>query len=149
MRISFEQFLPILQTISKSKDHSTAEDFIEGFRVFDKDQNGYISAAELRHLLTNLGKLWQWYTNLHTTVRVGMHIRIRCWNALICLMIKDRFGIFFILIFSAMLRVNFDSAIMEKNTWVSGEALEEPQATGTFSTWLHTEGQVLTTHPSI
>ncbi len=48
-------FLPILQTVSKNRDPSTLEDFVEGFRVFDKEQNGTISSAELRHLLTSLG----------------------------------------------------------------------------------------------
>ena len=56
MRVSFEMFLPILQTVSKNRDTNTIEDFIEGFRVFDKEQNGTISSAELRHLLTSLGK---------------------------------------------------------------------------------------------
>lgn len=28
----------------------------EAFKVFDKDGNGYISAAELRHVMTNLGE---------------------------------------------------------------------------------------------
>lgn len=53
--MSFEVFLPILQAISKNRSADTAEDFIEGLRHFDKDGNGYISSAELRHLLTTLG----------------------------------------------------------------------------------------------
>jgi len=28
---------------------------IEAFKVFDRDGNGLISAAELRHVMTNLG----------------------------------------------------------------------------------------------
>jgi len=55
-RISFETFLPIYSTISKNRSNDTAEDFIEGLRHFDKDGNGYISSAELRHLLTTLGE---------------------------------------------------------------------------------------------
>jgi myosin light chain 6 len=55
-RISFETFLPILSTISKNREKPVLEDFIEGFRVFDKEQNGFIHSAELRHLLTNLGE---------------------------------------------------------------------------------------------
>lgn len=55
-RISFETFLPILQTINKNKCTDQAEDFIEGLRHFDKDGSGYISSAELRHLLTTLGE---------------------------------------------------------------------------------------------
>ncbi|UYV69561.1 MYL6 [Cordylochernes scorpioides] len=55
-RISFEVFLPILHTVSRNRSTDTAEDFIEGLRHFDKDGNGYISSAELRHLLTTLGE---------------------------------------------------------------------------------------------
>ena len=55
-RISFEAFLPIMVAVSKAKKGDTAEDFIEGLRHFDKDGNGYISSAELRHLLTTLGE---------------------------------------------------------------------------------------------
>lgn len=54
-RISFEVFLPIYQAISKGRTSDTADDFIEGLRHFDKDGNGFISSAELRHLLTTLG----------------------------------------------------------------------------------------------
>ena len=45
-----------MQQISKSRSADTADDFIEGLRHFDKDGNGYISSAELRHLLTTLGE---------------------------------------------------------------------------------------------
>ena len=38
------------------KDQDTEDDIIEAFRVFDKDGNGTISAAELRHVMTNLGE---------------------------------------------------------------------------------------------
>lgn len=55
-RITFEVFLPIYQAISKNRSSNTAEDFNEGLRHFDKDGNGYISSAELRHLLTSLGE---------------------------------------------------------------------------------------------
>ncbi|CAG0903115.1 unnamed protein product [Darwinula stevensoni] len=55
-RIMFDVFLPILQTISKNRSNEKAEDFIEGLRHFDKDGNGFISSAELRHLLTTLGE---------------------------------------------------------------------------------------------
>ncbi|XP_074652026.1 myosin-2 essential light chain-like [Tubulanus polymorphus] len=55
-RISFEEFIPILATVCKNRDGSKITDFIEGFRVFDKEQNGLISSAELRHLLTHLGE---------------------------------------------------------------------------------------------
>ena len=54
-RISFEEFLPIYSAASMKKDHGTMEDFIEALRVFDKDGNGLINSAELRHVLTSLG----------------------------------------------------------------------------------------------
>lgn len=55
-RISFEVFLPIYHAISKNRSGDTADDFIEGLRHFDKDASGFISTAELRHLLTTLGE---------------------------------------------------------------------------------------------
>ena len=51
-------FLPILQTISRDKETHRAEDFIEGFRVFDKEQNGSMMAAEMRHILSCLGNFY-------------------------------------------------------------------------------------------
>ncbi|GLU19064.1 hypothetical protein SLE2022_353320 [Rubroshorea leprosula] len=39
----------------KMKDTKMEEELKEAFKVFDKDQNGFISAAELRHvIMTNL-----------------------------------------------------------------------------------------------
>lgn len=38
------------------KDTDSQEEIQEAFKVFDKDGNGYISAAELRHVMTSLGE---------------------------------------------------------------------------------------------
>ena len=40
----------------KMKDTDSEEEIREAFKVFDKDGNGFISAAELRHVMTNLGE---------------------------------------------------------------------------------------------
>ena len=35
---------------------SGEEEILEGFRVFDQDDDGFISADELRHVMVNLGE---------------------------------------------------------------------------------------------
>ncbi|XP_065322302.1 myosin-2 essential light chain-like isoform X2 [Gordionus sp. m RMFG-2023] len=55
-RLSFDVFLPILLNFMKNSQPPSIQDFIEGLRVFDKDNNGSMSSAELRHLLTTIGE---------------------------------------------------------------------------------------------
>lgn len=52
----FEEFLPIYQSILKEKDTGTFADFNEAFKTFDREGQGYISAAEMRHVLRSLGE---------------------------------------------------------------------------------------------
>ncbi|XP_029470677.1 calmodulin-like isoform X1 [Rhinatrema bivittatum] len=52
--ISLLEFLTMMAR--KMKDTDSEKEITEAFRVFDRDNNGFISAAELRHILTNLGE---------------------------------------------------------------------------------------------
>merc|ERR1712149_89724 len=54
--ISFDDFMPILWGVASAADPGTFEDFVEGLKVFDKDGNGTVNSAELRHVLTSLGE---------------------------------------------------------------------------------------------
>lgn len=52
--IDFPEFLTMMA--KKMKDSDSEDELKEAFKVFDKDGNGFISAAELRHVMTNLGE---------------------------------------------------------------------------------------------
>lgn len=54
-RFSFEEVLPMMKDISNC-DVGTIDDFMEALKVFDKEGQGTMSGAELRHVLTSLGK---------------------------------------------------------------------------------------------
>lgn len=55
-KITFEEFMPIYKEVTKNKDTGSYEDFIEAMKVYDKEQNGTIIEAELRHLMLALGE---------------------------------------------------------------------------------------------
>ncbi|MCO5571742.1 hypothetical protein L7F22_038028 [Adiantum nelumboides] len=52
--IDFDAFISLMAR--KLKDTDSEEELKEAFKVFDKDRNGFISAPELRHVMTNLGE---------------------------------------------------------------------------------------------
>ncbi|XP_064441888.1 calmodulin-A-like [Mirounga angustirostris] len=52
--VGFPEFLTVMAR--KMKDTDSEEEIHEAFRVFDKDGNAYVGAAELRHVMTNLGE---------------------------------------------------------------------------------------------
>jgi len=51
-----EEFLPIFSAVSKEKDTGTFNDFNEAFKTFDREGQGFVSSAEMRHVLTCLGE---------------------------------------------------------------------------------------------
>ncbi|GMN25468.1 hypothetical protein TIFTF001_000948 [Ficus carica] len=52
--IEFGEFLNLMAR--KMKENEADEELREAFKVFDKDQDGYISPTELRHVMINLGE---------------------------------------------------------------------------------------------
>jgi len=55
-KMTFEEFLPVMSQMQKTLKPGCLEDFVEGLRIFDKENNGTIMAAELRHVLCTLGE---------------------------------------------------------------------------------------------
>ena len=53
---TFEEILPIFGVVHKETDTGTHADFMEGFKTFDREGQGFMSAAELRSVLTLMGE---------------------------------------------------------------------------------------------
>ncbi|KAK9950192.1 hypothetical protein M0R45_005693 [Rubus argutus] len=55
-QVSYEEFVRLTRPDKIKDTDDSEEEFKEAFRVFDKDQNGFISAAELHQVMTDLGE---------------------------------------------------------------------------------------------
>lgn len=53
---TFEEILPIYRSMSNQTDAGTFADFMEAFKTFDREGQGFIAMAELRQMLTSLGE---------------------------------------------------------------------------------------------
>jgi len=54
--VTFEEYMPIFDQVKKDAKPAALEDFIEGLRIFDKESNGTVLGAELRHVLLSIGE---------------------------------------------------------------------------------------------
>ena len=52
----FEEFCPIYEKIIQEKESGTFADYVEAFKTFDREGQGFISLAEMRHVLTMYGE---------------------------------------------------------------------------------------------
>ena len=52
--IDFPEFLAMMAL--KINAQNAEDEIREAFKVFDRDNNGFISAAELRHVMTSIGE---------------------------------------------------------------------------------------------
>lgn len=55
-RITFEEWMPMFEQLSKEKAQGGQADFVEGLKVYDKEECGKILGAEIRHALMALGE---------------------------------------------------------------------------------------------
>jgi len=55
-QFSFEEFLPIIKSILKIEDIGTYAEFCEAFKSFDREGQGYVTAAECNYMLTAMGE---------------------------------------------------------------------------------------------
>lgn len=54
--LKLDEFLPIYSQCKKDKEQGCYEDFLECLKLYDKQENGMMLAAELSHTLLALGE---------------------------------------------------------------------------------------------
>ncbi|VDO68615.1 unnamed protein product [Heligmosomoides polygyrus] len=98
-RLSFEYFVPIFQSISKNREKHT------GLSHFDKEGNGLINVAELRHLLTTLGErlsdeevdqLLAGHNDSHGNVNIADFVRNVMNSQSVCMSIRLCCALYFL-----------------------------------------------------
>jgi Ca2+-binding EF-hand superfamily protein len=52
----FEEILPIYKAVSDETDTGTFADFMEAFKTFDREGQGFVAAAEIRNVLACMGE---------------------------------------------------------------------------------------------
>nr|CAB3264126.1 myosin light chain 3, skeletal muscle isoform [Phallusia mammillata] len=55
-KFKYEEFLAVYQKVLTEVTEGTYDDILEGVRVFDKEGNGTVMGAEIRHVLRTLGE---------------------------------------------------------------------------------------------
>lgn len=55
--MKLDEFLPIFSQVKKDKEQGTYEDFLECLKLYDKEEDGKMMAAELAHTLLSLGTI--------------------------------------------------------------------------------------------
>lgn len=63
--IKQEEFMKIYEKALKDCEVGTYDDLVEGLRVFDKEGNGMVMGAEIRHVLRTLGMTTYWLKEPH------------------------------------------------------------------------------------
>ena len=53
--LKLEEFIPVFDKALTDVVSGTYDDLLEGVRIFDKEGNGTVMGAELRHVLRTLG----------------------------------------------------------------------------------------------
>ncbi|KAL9644611.1 hypothetical protein ABK040_015350 [Willaertia magna] len=55
-QIHSNSFVNEMKNRCKSNDNQNIDEYLDSFRIFDKDQDGFISTEELRHIMTTMGE---------------------------------------------------------------------------------------------